>query len=139
MCIALIACGGGNAVDQNLQIDNVTQTTETPPPPPPPPPPPVAETVVTVEKREGDYFKPVVITVVAEGAWEYQAQAGNVTETDTGLHITSDGQLGVYSITIDGEESTNMSLWNLLCANIYYQVTTNLIVWDILWAATPHP
>ena len=104
MCIALIACGGGNAVDQNLQIDNVTQTTETPPPPPPPPPPPVAETVVTVEKREGDYFKPVVITVVAEGAWEYQAQAGNVTETDTGLHITSDGQLGVYSITIDGEE-----------------------------------
>ena len=63
MCLSLIACGGGNTVDQNLQIEDVTQTTETPPPPPPPPPPPVAETVVTVEKREGDFFKPVVITV----------------------------------------------------------------------------
>ena len=100
-CLALTACGsGGNTVDSKPLTDIVTETS----PPPPPPPPPVVETEVTIQKREGDYFKPVVITVVAEDTWEYQASSGNVTETDTGLEITSNGQLGVYSITIDGKE-----------------------------------
>ena len=101
ICLALTACGGGGgkAVAKKLLTDKVTETTVTPPPPPPP------ETFeVTVEEREGDYFKPVVITVESNYEWEYEAQAGNVTETDTGLEITSDGQLGVHTITIEGEE-----------------------------------
>jgi hypothetical protein len=61
------------------------------------------ETIVTVEKREGDFFKGALITVESTGKWDYLAEAGNVTETDTGIEITSDGQLGVWSVIIDGE------------------------------------
>ena len=101
----LVACGGSDSKTLDTTTTTTTTTTTPPTPPPPtPPPPPVVETVVTVDKQEGDYFKPAIITVVAESTWEYEAQAGNVTETDTGLEITSDGQLGIHTIIIDNKE-----------------------------------
>ena len=96
----LVACGGGGS--EVVTTNPLTETTVSSPPPPPPPPPERLD--VTVDKREGDYFKPVVITVEADNEWDYVAEAGNVTVTDTGLEITSDGQLGVYTLTIEDQE-----------------------------------
>jgi hypothetical protein len=98
----LVACGGSGSETPNIENTATIITSSTPPPPPPPPPPEKFD--VTIDKRHGDYFKPVIITVEADNPWQYQAQAGHVTETDTGLEITSDGQLGVHTITIKDQE-----------------------------------
>ena len=60
---------------------------------------------VEVIKREGDYFKPVVMEVTAsDDDWEFTIEAGRATRTDTGIEITSDGSLGTWYATIDGEQ-----------------------------------
>ena len=63
-----------------------------------------ADTTVEVTRREGDYFKGVLIDVESTGEWSYELTTGTVIETDSGLEIRSNGQLGVHEITIDGEQ-----------------------------------
>ena len=60
--------------------------------------------VVNIVRRQADYFKPAIITVESDLEWTYEADAGHVTQTDTGLEILSDGQLGVHGITIEDQE-----------------------------------
>jgi hypothetical protein len=60
--------------------------------------------VVDVDDSPGAYFKSVVVTVTGDWDGTYEASIGNVTETDTGLEIRSDGRLGTGSLVIDGEE-----------------------------------
>ena len=74
--------------------------------------------VVNVVRRQADYFKPAIITVESDFEWTYEAQAGNVTKTVTGLEITSDGQLGVHSITIEEQELEYEFVEPPLCAHI---------------------
>ena len=120
LALLLTACGGGGgkAVAKKVLTDKVTDSTTTPPPPPVEEPPPPETFGVIVDQREGDYFKPVVITVESDNEWEYEAQAGNVTETDTGLEITSDGQLGVHSINIEGVEYEYEFVEPPVCENV---------------------
>jgi hypothetical protein len=59
------------------------------------------EVVVEVVRREGDYFKGALISVTGDAEWDYSVEAGNVTVTDEGLEITSDGRLGVWNVTIN--------------------------------------
>ena len=109
--LTLVACDGpGKRVVKKVLTDKVTEATgidvppvETPPPVEPPPPT-VVTTTVTVERREGDYFKGALIDVESNGDWSYELTTGTVIETDTGLEIRSNGQLGVHEITIDGEQ-----------------------------------
>ena len=61
----LVACGGSGSETPNIENTTTTTTITTSTPPPPPPPPP-EQFDVTIEKRHGDYFKPVIITVEAD-------------------------------------------------------------------------
>ena len=42
---------------------------------------------VEVKKREGDYFKPVIIEVTGTDEWEFDIEAGHAKRTETGLEI----------------------------------------------------
>lgn len=59
---------------------------------------------VEVKKREGDYFKPVVVEVTGTDEWDFDIEAGHAERTETGLEITSDGQVGTWLLTIAGEQ-----------------------------------
>ena len=65
---------------------------------------------ISIEQSQGDHFKPVVIEVSYSQfgeplEWSYEEPAaGNVKRTETGLEITSDGNLGTHQIVIQGEE-----------------------------------
>ena len=59
---------------------------------------------VEVKKREGDYFKPVIIEVTGTDEWDFDIEAGNAKRTETGIEITSDGQIGTWVATIAGEQ-----------------------------------
>ena len=118
-CLTLVACDGpGKRAVKKVITDKLTESTVVDPPPvtspppnpppvvepPPPPPPPIVETTVDVVRYEGDYFKGALIEVESNGEWSYSITTGTVIETETGLEIRSNGQLGVYEITIDGEQ-----------------------------------
>lgn len=59
---------------------------------------------VSVVKRQGDYWKPVIIEVTGTDEWDFEVEAGHARRTDVGLEITSDGQLGIFSVVIAGEQ-----------------------------------
>ena len=59
---------------------------------------------VEVKKREGDYFKPVIVEVKGTDEWDFDIEAGHAKRTETGLEITSDGQVGTWLLTIAGEQ-----------------------------------
>ena len=60
---------------------------------------------VNVVKRQGDYFKPVVIEVSgSDQDWKFSIGPGHATRTDTGIEIISDGSTGTWYATIDGEQ-----------------------------------
>ena len=59
---------------------------------------------VEVVKRDGDYWKPVIIEVTGNDEWDFEVEAGHATRTETGIEITSDGSLGVWNATIAGEQ-----------------------------------
>jgi hypothetical protein len=65
-----------------------------------------ASIVVTIDRGESDYFKGAIFTVDDPDnvGWDYEASVGNVIETDTGLEIKRDGNLGPASVVINGEE-----------------------------------
>ena len=128
--LTLVACDGPakNVIKKKI-LDEITEdstdqtTVDIPPPPPvtppPPPPPPVVETTVTVERREGDYFKGALISVESTGEWSYEITTGTVIETDVGLEIRSNGVLGVHEITIDGEQYQYEFVEPPVCENTF--------------------
>ena len=65
---------------------------------------------ISVKRASGDHFKPVLIEVSYSQfgdalEWSYEEPtAGNVKRTESGLEITSDGNLGTHQIVIQGEE-----------------------------------
>ena len=65
---------------------------------------------ISIKKASGDHFKPVLIEVSYSHfgeplEWSYEEPtAGNVKRTESGLEITSDGNLGTHQIVIQGEE-----------------------------------
>lgn len=103
LALLLVSCGGGGGSDDPVSTP-ADPTTGNPTPPPPPPAPEPEPVVVDVSDSPGAYFKSVVITVTGDWDGSYEASIGNVTETDTGLEIRSDGRTGTGSLTIDGEE-----------------------------------
>ena len=64
---------------------------------------------VELSSESGDRFVPVVFEVSYTQfgeplEWEYEASVGRVVETESGLEIYSEGNLGTHSIVIAGEE-----------------------------------
>lgn len=65
---------------------------------------------ISVKAGQGDHFKPVLIEVSYSQygdalEWSYEEPtAGSVKRTESGLEITSDGNLGTHQIVIQGEE-----------------------------------
>jgi len=74
-------------------------------------------TSVEVVTRQGDYWKPVVIEVTGTDEWDFEIEAGHATRTDTGVEITSDGQVGSWNITIAGEQYVYELVNPPLCEN----------------------
>lgn len=65
-----------------------------------------APVVVTMERGDSDYFKGAIFTIEDPDnvGWEYEVSAGHVIETETGLEIRRDGNLGRATLVINGEE-----------------------------------
>lgn len=65
-----------------------------------------APVVVTMERSESDYFKGAIVTVDDPDnvGWDWHVSAGHVIETETGLEIRRDGNLGRATLTINGKE-----------------------------------
>lgn len=103
--MVLVGCGGGGGGEGGASYPSIPDTPTPTPTPTPPPPTPEPELVVEIVKGTGDYFDPVVIDVsYSEGPFTYEVPEGHVTETDSGLEIRSNGEVGEHTLLINDEE-----------------------------------
>lgn len=105
----LVACGGGGGGGSQptpTPFDPVAGTEDPPPPPPPPEPVEILEVRIG---ESGDRFYPVEVDITytiddVEQPYEYDLSMGWAEETQDGLLIYGDGQVGDGILTVNEEE-----------------------------------